>query len=78
MGDDIGNSQIWPIASLPGKICIDIENISVLDNMENLATCFACQVKTGRVGEGDYFINSTPKNKKKFRIAHQLSIAYIN
>lgn len=46
MGDDICKSQIWPIASLPGKISIDTGNIPVFDDMENLATFFMCQVKT--------------------------------
>lgn len=54
------------------KICIDAEKISVLDDMENMATCFTCQMKTGGVGEGDYELNTKKPRNLKLHISIQL------
>lgn len=64
MSDNIHKSQTWPIASLPVKIGIGIENISVFADVEKLITSFTSQMRSDGAGEGEYFGNSTLKKNK--------------
>lgn len=66
MSDNIHNSQTWQIASLPEKICIGIENISVFADIEKLVTSFTSQMRSGGAGEGEYFVNSASKKNKLY------------